>query len=329
MVVEERGSDHHAEHGVAEELQPLIGGQPAVLVGVRAVGQRTFQQLRVEGHAEGGLQVRQGRSLGHPDTSTGRGAAAASRAAASTRCSWAASAMPDAMSGPSALPWQTTTRPPMPSRTAARGTPGAAAASRPAASAYAPSMPLSRMLPVNPSVTTTSAGPPSGTSYPSTVPAKTAPSGSPWAPSAAAAARRDRSPLPGSVPLNSRPTRGAAMPWTIRAYAAPSTACCTSTAALASVLAPRSSRTSGPARLGRVAARAGRRTPGRRASPCTAAVTAAPRAQRRVGHADRVLHCADGDPVLVARGQHGTYLVGHCRWSDEDEVEVWIGTAGL
>ena len=33
------------EDGVAEKLQALVGGQPAVLVGVAAVGQRQGQQL--------------------------------------------------------------------------------------------------------------------------------------------------------------------------------------------------------------------------------------------------------------------------------------------
>ncbi len=47
-----------------------------------------------------------------------------------------------------------------------------------AESAYAPSMPLSRTLPVKPSVTTTSAGPPSGTSWPSTRPMYRPPAGS-------------------------------------------------------------------------------------------------------------------------------------------------------
>jgi hypothetical protein len=39
VVVVERGGDHDAEHGVAEKLQPLVGGQATVLVGVGAVGQ--------------------------------------------------------------------------------------------------------------------------------------------------------------------------------------------------------------------------------------------------------------------------------------------------
>ena len=44
----ERLGDDDAEHRVAEELQPLVGGQPAVLVGVRAVGQGALEQLGVE-----------------------------------------------------------------------------------------------------------------------------------------------------------------------------------------------------------------------------------------------------------------------------------------
>ena len=42
---EDLGGDHQTEHGVAEELEPLVGGQAAVLVGVAAVGQREGQQI--------------------------------------------------------------------------------------------------------------------------------------------------------------------------------------------------------------------------------------------------------------------------------------------
>ena len=45
----QRVRDHQAEHRVPEELQPLVGGQTAVLVRVRAVGQRT--------HQKGGLEL--------------------------------------------------------------------------------------------------------------------------------------------------------------------------------------------------------------------------------------------------------------------------------
>ena len=44
----ERLGDDDAEHGVTEELQALVGRQPAVLVGVRAVGQRALEQLGVQ-----------------------------------------------------------------------------------------------------------------------------------------------------------------------------------------------------------------------------------------------------------------------------------------
>ena len=47
---EQRVGDDQAEHRVAEELQPLVGGQAAVLVGVRAVGQGALKQL---GHRRG------------------------------------------------------------------------------------------------------------------------------------------------------------------------------------------------------------------------------------------------------------------------------------
>ena len=44
----ERLGDDDAEHGVAEELQPLVGRQAAVLVGVGAVGQGAVEQLGVQ-----------------------------------------------------------------------------------------------------------------------------------------------------------------------------------------------------------------------------------------------------------------------------------------
>ncbi len=46
MAAVERIRDHQTEHGVAEELQPLVRGQAAVLVGVRAVRERAHEQLR-------------------------------------------------------------------------------------------------------------------------------------------------------------------------------------------------------------------------------------------------------------------------------------------
>jgi len=46
LLVEQRTGDDHAEHRVAEELQALVGGQAAVLVRVRPVGQRETEQVR-------------------------------------------------------------------------------------------------------------------------------------------------------------------------------------------------------------------------------------------------------------------------------------------
>ena len=48
MAAVERLGDDEAEHRVAEELQPLVGGQAAVLVGVRAVRQGALEQLGVQ-----------------------------------------------------------------------------------------------------------------------------------------------------------------------------------------------------------------------------------------------------------------------------------------
>ena len=52
VVAVERVGDDQAEHGVAEELQPLVGRQAAVLVGVGAVGQRPLQQARLDRDGE-------------------------------------------------------------------------------------------------------------------------------------------------------------------------------------------------------------------------------------------------------------------------------------
>ena len=45
MAVKQLLGDGQPEHRVAEELQPLVGRQPAVLVGVAAVRQRHGEQL--------------------------------------------------------------------------------------------------------------------------------------------------------------------------------------------------------------------------------------------------------------------------------------------
>ena len=55
--------DDDAEHGVTEELQPLVGRQPTVLVGVRAVGQGALEQLGVQdGFPEGCAELARSRS---------------------------------------------------------------------------------------------------------------------------------------------------------------------------------------------------------------------------------------------------------------------------
>ena len=67
--------DAQAQDGVAEELQPLVGRQPTILVRVRAMGQRQTQQVRLHLDAESGEQAGMftGRIgfVGHVDT-TGR-----------------------------------------------------------------------------------------------------------------------------------------------------------------------------------------------------------------------------------------------------------------
>jgi len=45
-----------AQHGVPQELQPLVGGEATVLVGVGPVGQRHVEQLGIQGDAESGGQ---------------------------------------------------------------------------------------------------------------------------------------------------------------------------------------------------------------------------------------------------------------------------------
>ena len=51
-LAEQRVGDDQAQDGVAEELQALVGRQAAVLVGVRAMGQRALEQLGVDVDAE-------------------------------------------------------------------------------------------------------------------------------------------------------------------------------------------------------------------------------------------------------------------------------------
>jgi hypothetical protein len=73
-AVQRRGDDE-AQHGVTEELETLVGGQAAVLVRVRAVGQRALEQRGLDAHAEGGLEDGGGRTAGaHGATSAATGA---------------------------------------------------------------------------------------------------------------------------------------------------------------------------------------------------------------------------------------------------------------
>ena len=58
MLAVQRVRHDQAEHGVAEELQPLIGGQAAVLVRVGPVRQRTLEQVMGNRDVEGGQQLR-------------------------------------------------------------------------------------------------------------------------------------------------------------------------------------------------------------------------------------------------------------------------------
>ncbi|BCP27428.1 hypothetical protein MINTM025_37840 [Mycobacterium intracellulare] len=53
MAVVELVGDGQAQHGVAEKLQPLVGRQPAVFVGVAAVRQRQGQQFVGQLNPEG------------------------------------------------------------------------------------------------------------------------------------------------------------------------------------------------------------------------------------------------------------------------------------
>ena len=53
----QRVRDHQAEHGVAEELEPLVVRQAAVLIGVAAVGQGTQKQRLVDTFADHLVEV--------------------------------------------------------------------------------------------------------------------------------------------------------------------------------------------------------------------------------------------------------------------------------
>ena len=52
VVAVERVGHDEPEHRVAEELQPLVVRQAAVLVGVGPVGQGAFEQVRVDDDAD-------------------------------------------------------------------------------------------------------------------------------------------------------------------------------------------------------------------------------------------------------------------------------------
>jgi hypothetical protein len=57
VVPEQRLRDNDAEHGVPEELQPLVRRQSTVLVRVRAVGEGVLQQFVSQRYAEPLVQL--------------------------------------------------------------------------------------------------------------------------------------------------------------------------------------------------------------------------------------------------------------------------------
>ena len=180
VVVEQRGGDHHAEHRVAEELQPLVGGQAAVLVRVRAVGQRPLQQLGLErrrrtpppdGPTAVGDACRSSCGVTSLGRAVGRSSSAAVGDAAMARAAGAAGRR--ARCRRRCRRRRRRRGRPRPCRRRRAGPPRAGIAAgrrgrRPARTP--PSMPLSSTLPVKPSVTTTSARAPRTTSCPSTRP---------------------------------------------------------------------------------------------------------------------------------------------------------------
>ena len=91
MPVIELLGDGQPEHRVAEELQPLVGGQPAVLVGVAAVRQRDGEQFIGQVHAQ---RLEQRRAVRRHDGPPGSsvadcsGSMAASFAQRGSICSW-------------------------------------------------------------------------------------------------------------------------------------------------------------------------------------------------------------------------------------------------
>jgi hypothetical protein len=48
ILAEKRVGYYQPEHGVAEKLQPLIGGQATVFIGKRPMRERTFEQRRAK-----------------------------------------------------------------------------------------------------------------------------------------------------------------------------------------------------------------------------------------------------------------------------------------
>jgi hypothetical protein len=72
MLVIEHDGDGLAEDRVAEELEALVVREPAVLVGVRAMGEGELQQLRIDLDLEVSVQVSRGDGLGGCCSTAGR-----------------------------------------------------------------------------------------------------------------------------------------------------------------------------------------------------------------------------------------------------------------
>ncbi len=134
-----------------------------------------------------------------------------------------------------------------------------------------PSLTFSAMLPVKPSHTITSAAP-AYTSRASMLPVKLRPLDL----SRRCASRVSPLPLVSSSPIERSPTRGDSTPRARRANTLPIAANCTRCFGRHSTLAPTSSSTAEPRRVGMVAASAGRSTPSSMPRCPYAAMTVAP-----------------------------------------------------
>src|SRR5689334_19554547 len=88
MATEQRVGDDQAEHGVAEELQALVGGQATVLVRERPVSECALEQIRARCYTERAFELGSvGRRMVWSHAATSMSAAVINMRALGSRCS--------------------------------------------------------------------------------------------------------------------------------------------------------------------------------------------------------------------------------------------------